>query len=398
MYLCSKIKQHSTMYDQLREDTLYIMLYAAVTTTAMLTSCYLLFRRGNAIAPGVTPPARLRRWAALFLAVFALNHVWYMPIFFLSSSEDIMMIDLIGGLLDSMTFFPLMIVVMLMMLQDRRRPMWPVAVMFAPLVVGNAWCVAVSSYALLPMLYLYFLLMCIGLVIYIVRALRQYGRWLRDNYADLEHKEVWQSFVVLAIVLLVFVAYTLIYEGLAYQYAMLVVCAMLICYLPWRVETLSDLSIPIQTDMPVEDVVAETAASDSVEDSDLSLSMRNRSTSVALLVKNIESLLKQHCEDPQLYLQYDISLPQLAKIIGTNRLYLSQYFSCQGITYNAYINGLRIQHFIRLYQETIANSQPVSAQKLAYQSGFRSYNTFSVAFKKMKGMTVTEWTRRPIST
>ena len=50
------------MYDQLREDTLYIMLYAAVTTTAMLTSCYLLFRRGNAIAPGVTPPARLRRW------------------------------------------------------------------------------------------------------------------------------------------------------------------------------------------------------------------------------------------------------------------------------------------------------------------------------------------------
>ena len=386
------------MYDQLREDTLYIMLYAAVTTTAMLTSCYLLFRRGNAIAPGVTPPARLRRWAALFLAVFALNHVWYMPIFFLSSSEDIMMIDLIGGLLDSMTFFPLMIVVMLMMLQDRRRPMWPVAVMFAPLVVGNAWCAAVRSYALLPMLYLYFLLMCIGLVIYIVRALRQYGRWLRDNYADLEHKEVWQSFVVLAIVLLVFVAYTLIYEGLAYQYAMLVVCAMLICYLPWRVETLSDLSIPIQTDMPVEDVVAETAASDSVEDSDLSLSMRNRSTSVALLVKNIEPLLKQHCEDPQLYLQYDISLPQLAKIIGTNRLYLSQYFSCQGITYNAYINGLRIQHFIRLYQETIANSQPVSAQKLAYQSGFRSYNTFSVAFKKMKGMTVTEWTRRPIST
>ena len=379
------------MYDQLREDTLYIMLYAAVTTTAMLTSCYLLFRRGNAIAPGVTPPARLRRWAALFLAVFALNHVWYMPIFFLSSSEDIMMIDLIGGLLDSMTFFPLMIVVMLMMLQDRRRPMWPVAVMFAPLVVGNAWCVAVSSYALLPMLYLYFLLMCIGLVIYIVRALRQYGRWLRDNYADLEHKEVWQSFVVLAIVLLVFVAYTLIYEGLAYQYAMLVVCAMLICYLPWRVETLSDLSIPIQTDMPVEDVVAETAASDSVEDSDLSLSMRNRSTSVALLVKNIESLLKQHCEDPQLYLQYDISLPQLAKIIGTNRLYLSQYFSSQGTTYNAYINNLRIQHFISLYRESLASQQSVSAKQLSHDSGYRSYSTFALAFKQRTGQSVAAW-------
>ena len=44
------------MYDQLREETLYIMLYAVVITIAMLASCYLLFRRANAIAPNVTPP------------------------------------------------------------------------------------------------------------------------------------------------------------------------------------------------------------------------------------------------------------------------------------------------------------------------------------------------------
>ena len=357
------------MYEQLREDTLYIMLYAAVTTTAMLTSCYLLFRRGNAIAPGVTPPARLRRWAALFLAVFALNHVWYMPIFFLSSSEDIMMIDLIGGLLDSMTFFPLMIVVMLMMLQDRRRPMWPVAVMFAPLVVGNAWCVAVSSYALLPMLYLYFLLMCIGLVIYIVRALRQYGRWLRDNYADLEHKEVWQSFVVLAIVLLVFVAYTLIYEGLAYQYAMLVVCAMLICYLPWRVETLSDLSIPQS------------------QEADEESPMTDEQT----MTNDLGLLLQQRCIDTQLYLQHDLTASQLAKTVGTNRTYLSQYFSSQGTTYNAYINNLRIQHFISLYRESLASQQSVSAKQLSHDSGYRSYSTFALAFKQRTGQSVAAW-------
>ena len=357
------------MYDQLREDTLYIMLYAAVTTTAMLTSCYLLFRRGNAIAPGVTPPARLRRWAALFLAVFALNHVWYMPIFFLSSSEDIMMIDLIGGLLDSMTFFPLMIVVMLMMLQDRRRPMWPVAVMFAPLVVGNAWCAAVRSYALLPMLYLYFLLMCIGLVIYIVRALRQYGRWLRDNYADLEHKEVWQSFVVLAIVLLVFVAYTLIYEGLAYQYAMLVVCAMLICYLPWRVETLSDLSIPQS------------------QEADEESPMTDEQT----MTNDLGLLLQQRCIDTQLYLQHDLTASQLAKTVGTNRTYLSQYFSSQGTTYNAYINNLRIQHFISLYRESLASQQSVSAKQLSHDSGYRSYSTFALAFKQRTGQSVAAW-------
>ncbi len=179
------------MYDQIREDHLYIMLYAVVTTMAMMACCYLLFRRANAIAPDITSSARLRRWAGVFFASIALNHVWYMPIAFLSASEDIVMTDLIGGLLDFMTVFPLAIAVLFVMLQDRRRPLWPVAVMMAPI----------------------------------------------------------------------------------------------------------------------------------------------------------------------------------------------------------YINGLRIQHFVNLYRKSAANHQPITAQKLAYQSGFRSYNTFSVAFKKRMGMTATEWMR-----
>ena len=123
------------MYNQIREDTLFIMLYAVVTATALLASCYLLFRRGNAFAPDITPPVRLRRWTAAFFAVLVLNHVVYMPIFFLSSSEDITMTDLIGGLLDCMTLFPLAIIVLLTMLQDRKRPLWSVAVMMTPIVV-----------------------------------------------------------------------------------------------------------------------------------------------------------------------------------------------------------------------------------------------------------------------
>ena len=369
------------MYDQIREDTLFIVFYSIVTVMAALACIYLLFRQGNAFAKDVTPPARLRRWAAAFFAGFALNHIWYMPIFFLSSSEDIMLCDLIGGLLDSMTVFPLMIVVLFTMLQDRRRPMWPIAVMFAPIVVGNVFNFTTRSYDFLPIVYIYALLMCMGLIIYMVRALRRYGRWLRDNYADLEHKEVWQSFVVLAIILLVFVVYALTNENQIFIYVMLVISAVFICYLLWRVETISDLSIPIQTDEAIPVVGAEeTDTTEKVEDNALPLTMRN----------NIGPLLKQYCEEPQLYLQYDLTLSQLANLIGTNRLYLSQHFSSQGMTYNAYINGLRIQHFIRLYHEAAATHQPVRAQQLAYQSGFRSYNTFSVAF--------TEWTRRPIST
>ena len=198
-----------------------------------------------------------------------------------------------------------------------------------------------------------------------VREVRRYGRWLRDNYADLEHKEVWQSFVVLAIILLVYAIYSLDVGELIYEYALDVIIIVLVCYLLWRVETLSDLT--------------------------LSQTNHDRSTSDSLLAKNIGPLLKQHCEDTQLYLQHDISLSQLATLIGINRSYLSKHFALQGITYNAYINGMRIQHFINLYYEAAATHQPVSAQQLAYQSGFRNYKTFNAAFKKIMEMTATEW-------
>jgi len=353
------------------------MLYAVVTAMSIMASCYLLFRQGNAFARDITTPLRLRRLTAVFFAFFALNHAWYMPIFFITSSEDIKMIDLIGGLLDCMTTLPLAIIVLLAMLQDRRRQLWPVAVMFAPLIVGNAMCLATRSYDLAPLLYLYALLVCIGFIIYMVRETRRYGRWLRDNYADLEHKEVWQSLVVLAIILLAFVTYALASNGPAYQYSMQVISIVLICYLLWRVETLSDLSIPDN------DTSEETVATEHEKDNALALSVRN----------NIEPMLKQYCEEQQLYLEYDLTLSQLVQKIGTNRLYLSQYFSSQGTTYNTYINGLRIQHFINKYHEAATAHQPITAQKLALQSGFRNYNTFGVAFKKIMGMTATEWMR-----
>ena len=382
------------MYEQIRADMLFIILYSGVTFMAMLASCYLLLRRANAIAPDITPPLRLRRWTGAFLASIALSHVWYMPIFFLSSSEDRRLCDLIGGLLDSMTYFPLAIVVLLTMLQDRRRPLWPVGVMMAPIIAGNAWDVVTRSYALLPILYVYYLLMCLGLILYMIRASRQYGRWLRDNFSDLEHKEVWQSIVVLAVMLLMFAVYALTNESQAYVYAMLVVSTLLVGYLLWRVETLSDLGSLVQPESAIAvDEVAEeeAAATDKAADDDHTAAIRHRPASSIGLSKNIGPLLKQHCEEPQLYLQYDISLAQLATLIGINRSYLSRYFASQGITYNAYINGLRIQHFVELYREAVATHQPVTAQQLAYQSGFRNYNTFSAAFKRMMGMNATEW-------
>ena len=74
------------------------------------------------------------------------------------------------------------IIVLLVMLQDRRRPLWPAFLVMTPLVAGSVWCVANRSNASLSAFYAYLLVLCVGIVIYMVRALRQYGRWLRVNH------------------------------------------------------------------------------------------------------------------------------------------------------------------------------------------------------------------------
>ena len=209
--------------------------------------------------------------------------------------------------------------------------------------------------------------------LYIVFAVRQYGRWLRDNYADLEHKEVRQSYMLI-IVFSLFVIFYAFADNITISYFVQFIGLALFGLLLWRVETLQQLDAAAAED------TAETPA----EPEEVAPSVDSF---------GIGQLLERCCEDEQLYLQHDLSLSQLAQAIGTNHYYLSQYFSQQGLTYNAYINDLRIRHFIDLYHEAVANQRSFTAQQLAHESGFRSYSTFSAAFKQRMGQTVTAWMR-----
>ena len=357
-----------------RGDMIYLMLYTSVIVLSLIASCYLLFRRANAVAPGVTSSVRLRRFTAAFLGSLTLSYLLYLPLIYMTSVEDIQMLYFVGAMFDFLTCFPLVIAILFTMLQDHRRPLWPIGVMMSPLVVGMMVCAITRSDAIMPVLYAYFLLLGIGLIVYMVRATRQYGRWLRDNYADLEHKEVWQSLVVLAIIMMAFSLYAYEHLGLFFKYAARINTILLTGFLVWRAETLSDLS---QFDSKS---VSTSVPSETIDD-DLSSAVQDK----------IGLLLQQHCVDTQLYLQHDLTILQLAKSIGTNRFYLSQYFSSRGLHYNDYINELRIQHFVNLYRESIADKRDFTVQQLAQECGYRSYSTFSRVFKQQMGKNVTTW-------
>ena len=57
---------------------LFFILYGITGVVPAIAAVYLLLRRANAIAPGITPPMRLRRWTASFFAVTTLAHVWWL--------------------------------------------------------------------------------------------------------------------------------------------------------------------------------------------------------------------------------------------------------------------------------------------------------------------------------
>ena len=331
--------------------------------TAAVACLYVLLRRSNSFAADVEPSLRLRHWAAAFFGVLFASHVWWvLPYFY--QGDRLFATYLVADMLDGMTIVPTAIGILLVMLQDRRRPVWPAFAAMLPieaiLVVG----IVRQSLHFIPMVCASLLLVIFCYLIYMVFAVRQYGQWLRDNYADLEHKEVWQSFVVLGITLMTLAFYGSGLLNIFYEFVVQLNNLLLIGLTLWRVETLQKLDSNTEPTP-----IAEPT----------------------YIPSNIGKLLEQHCEATQLYLQHDLSLAHLSVAIGTNRTYLSSYFAQQGITYNIYINRLRIQHFVRLFRENVDKPQKLTAQQLAQSCGFTSYSTFSLAFKKFMRQTATAW-------
>ena len=351
---------------------LYLLLHGAGTAVATVLFLYLLLCRGKAIAPDITPPARLRRWAAALFGIMALVHVWWMLFYtYLDDTRSV-----IYGLLVAMDCMALPFVfvgTLLTMLQDRRRPLWPIVVVMTPCAVIAVLQVALPSIDLTTPNKVYGLFLVVGFIIYMVVAVRQYGRWLRDNYADLEHKEVWITFTLLITFVLLLMSYE--YTD---NYVMSTIAHLagfpLAGLLLWRVETLKDLSTDSLALRPTRRAP------------DLSKAPSSKGKA-----SQIGHLLAKHCEDVQLYLQKDLTLSQLSAAVGVNRYYLSQYFTSQGTSYYEYIHDLRVRHFIARYRELAAAHEPIVAQQLAQESGYHSYSTFSAAFKQRMNMSVTAW-------
>ena len=349
------------------EMILFFIIYGITGAIPLIAAVYLLLRRGNAFAPGVEPPVRLRRWTASFFIVAFLGHVaWYL--FYVYSGDVHSLFYVLVSVLDCVALLTTIAGTLLSMLQDRKRPVWPVLVALLPVVALGVLHLFSSDNLIMSVATVYILTFYVLFSAYVAYSAWRYGQWLNENFADLENKKVWLIQLVSLFCLLLIILYALVETDMVLIYLLHVIALVAFLLLLWRVETLPRLELPVQ--------LAEQQAPVVPGNIDLD---------------QIEQLLAEHCVNTKLYLQHDLSLQQLAQTLGTNRFYLSQYFSRQGITYNTYINNLRINYFINRYHELVAAEQDIVAQNLANESGYRSYSTFSLAFKQRTGQSVTAW-------
>lgn len=92
-------------------------------------------------------------------------------------------------------------------------------------------------------------------------------------------------------------------------------------------------------------------------------------------------------EKEHVYLNPRLRLSELAMLLGTNRTYLSQYFSqnCESTFYD-FVNDYRIHH-----AKLLLHSTDDTLETIAMNSGFNSLSTFRRAFVQREGMSPIEF-------
>lgn len=99
--------------------------------------------------------------------------------------------------------------------------------------------------------------------------------------------------------------------------------------------------------------------------------------------QTLDARIKDLFYKKKAYLNPRLKLSDVARDVGTNRTYVSNYFNqTLNVTFYDYVNKLRIEYACQLLKTTSD-----SLNIIAEESGFRSRSTFHRAFFQLKGLT-----------
>ena len=369
----------------------YLIHFAVMMTILIMMAVYLLTSRRNAFGTELVTDQRLRRKAGRLIFIYTLIYLTNIPMV-LWLADDLQLLQMASVTVDMTIWCPVVLHFLLELLQDRRHwdnrllliSVLAVMPLTGWLLTGHAWW-KWAAYGM----YIAEVVFFIG---WYIRAAIAYHRFLADNYADLEHKEVTWSWIILSSMFFSLINYLLmlfqsdmqICVDLSYIFHLADI--LFIGIIVWYIDHQQILE-PLTAEAEVEKLPKEQEA----ETDETAHTLTDQTTREDIIIARTGALLRKHCEETQLYLQTDLTLSQLSVAVGVNRYYLSLYFTSQGTSYYEYIHDLRVAYFIARYRELAAAQEPIVAQQLARESGYHSYSTFSTAFKRRMHKSVTAW-------
>ncbi|WP_339335143.1 MULTISPECIES: helix-turn-helix domain-containing protein [unclassified Croceitalea] len=99
-------------------------------------------------------------------------------------------------------------------------------------------------------------------------------------------------------------------------------------------------------------------------------------------------------EANQFYLEAGITVKEVAKLMGVNQKYLSHYLNRHvDMSYTEYINGLRVDHFLKKLCSDSEFVKRYTLDAMAQQCGFKSNKSLSKVCKRRLGKTASQLVR-----
>jgi AraC-like DNA-binding protein len=124
------------------------------------------------------------------------------------------------------------------------------------------------------------------------------------------------------------------------------------------------------------------------EENDIEFSIKEDHQQFAFSEK-LEELFR----DKKLYLNPDLKITDLSKLLATNRTYISNYINhIEGKSFSAYINSYRIKEAKEILQNK--GNGDLKLDEVAEQCGFGSFRTFSRAFHNEVGFGPKEYKKK----
>ena len=109
------------------------------------------------------------------------------------------------------------------------------------------------------------------------------------------------------------------------------------------------------------------------------------------MYRNIYERVVQLFENENMYLNSELTINDIVKIVYTNKLYISRAISqFTGRNFCQFVNYYRVTHSIKLFRE----NPDLKVSELANQSGFNSSVTYSMAFRLYMSETPSDWCRK----